>query len=477
MTHLLFVRAAVGPDEGGFSVVARYWNEPGRYLYGPLWVDRPPGLIWLFSLANHLGPMGVRWMLLILAVVLVALAGAAAAAAGGPRAAPWAAWAAYALGSSVLLQGQQLNGEYAAAVCVAASMLLTLLSAKSVGARAALLGFAAGAAATGAVTMKQNFLDAFVFAFVLLVAMAATGRIPWRRMAAALGGGIAGTAAVVALVLAWSRDRGGPSALMFALYGFRVRADSVMDHHSFEAPGERMFALIALCLGSGLLVLALQLAWQGRRALRARQPLAWALLATAVFEFISLMAGANFWPHYALAFIPVIAVGTGLASRPGKTGWRATRYIVGLAAVTTAVISPIAAVAKGPGDAWMTGHWVSRSAQPGDTIAVTYSHPNIIDASGLRPAYPYLWSLPIRTLDPHLALLDHTLTHEHRPTWVVVFNASHSWDLNKSDELQRALHPHYRLVEWVCGHPVWLAKGEARKLVPVPPGECGAGAL
>jgi hypothetical protein len=189
------------------------------------------------------------------------------------------------------------------------------------------------------------------------------------------------------------------------------------------------------------------------------------------------MAGANFWPHYALAFIPVIAIGAGLASRRGQSGWRSTRYIVVLAAVVTALISPITAVAKGPGDAWMTGRWVSQSSKPGDTIAVTYSHANVIDASGLRPAYPYMWSLPIRTLDPDLTLLTSKLTDDQRPTWVVVYNLPQSWDLNKSDQLQRALRPNYNLVAWVCGHPVWLAEGKSRALAPVPPGECGGGAL
>ena len=30
---------ALGPDEGGFSVIGRLWNGAGPYLYGPLWVD------------------------------------------------------------------------------------------------------------------------------------------------------------------------------------------------------------------------------------------------------------------------------------------------------------------------------------------------------------------------------------------------------------------------------------------------------
>ena len=41
-------------------MVAQHWQQGGRFLYGPQWVDRPPGLIALFAAAEHLGPYGVR---------------------------------------------------------------------------------------------------------------------------------------------------------------------------------------------------------------------------------------------------------------------------------------------------------------------------------------------------------------------------------------------------------------------------------
>ena len=58
--HLLFVTRHLGSDEGGYSVVAAHWFDGGPFVYGSQWVDRPPGLIGLFDVADRLGPYGVR---------------------------------------------------------------------------------------------------------------------------------------------------------------------------------------------------------------------------------------------------------------------------------------------------------------------------------------------------------------------------------------------------------------------------------
>jgi hypothetical protein len=476
VTHLLLLRRALGPDEGGFSVVARLWNEPGPHLYGPLWVDRPPGLIALFSFANHLGPWGPRLVVMGLAVLLVVLLSRAAALVGGPEAAPWAAWTAFALDSSVLLQAEQLNGEYAAIVCVAASLVCVLVALRQPPVRASLFGAAAGTAAAAAVTMKQNFFDGFVFAAVLVAGTALTDRTK-RPLARAIAAGFAaGTAMVVAATLAWAGRHGGAGALYAAMYGFRMHAAEVMQHGSWTAPAGRLLALIGLALLSGLLALGALLLWHGRRSLPARNPFAWALAATGLFELVSLVAGANFWPHYALAFIPVVALSAGLQAREGRPGWAHIRRIVAAMAVLTAIASPTVALASGPGEAWTIGQWVRRSAAPDDSITVPYTHANVVAASGLRPAYPYLWSLPIRTLDPHLATLTAVLDAPHGPTWVVIWDHPRTWNLDRRDQLQRALHEHYRMVARICRHPVWLRSDTSRTLATLPT-DCGGGAL
>lgn len=479
LVHAALLRSALGPDEGGFSVVARHWTASGPFLYGPLWVDRPPGLIALFAVADHLGPWGPRIVVTALAVALVALVGRVAETVGGRSAAVWSAWTAFALGSSVLLQAQQLNGEFAAIVCVSATMLLVVRALRQPAQRAWMLGTGAGVAAAAAVLMKQNFLDGYVFAALVLGATAATAGSTARRQAAVTGVGvIAGSGLMAAATATWAQFHGGVSPLLSAMYGFRLRAATVMEAGPLTGPDQRSVLLLLLCLGSGLLVLAVHLLWRGRHALGRRTPLSLALAGTAGFDVVSLVGGANFWPHYALAFIPVLSVGAGLAAREGRAGWRHTRAIVIAMAAVTALISPAAAAVHGSGTAWTIGHWVKQSSGPDDSIVVTYTHPNVVEASGLRPAYPYLWSLPIRVLDPHLATLTTTLDDPSGPTWVVVWDHPQSWNLNRADQLNRALHAHYDLVAHVCRHPVWLRSGSTRELAPLPrPSTCTGGAL
>jgi hypothetical protein len=159
-------------------------------------------------------------------------------------------------------------------------------------------------------------------------------------------------------------------------------------------------------------------------------------------------------------------------------GWRWTRRLIVLAAATTAFVSPVAAVtaATGSSAAYTTGRWIAASARPGDTLVVPFTHANVIDASGLMPAYPYAWSLPARTLDPRLTLLTSTLAGPAAPTWVVRWDGPHTWGLDPHSRVGSELDAHYRAVAVVCGHAVWLHDGADRSLAMRPPGSaCGVG--
>ena len=149
VVHLLYLTRQLGVDEGGFAMVARFWRSGGHFLYGPSWVDRPPGLIAVFAAAERLGPYGVRLAATGFAVVLVAAVASAADAIGGRPAARWAAWTGFALVSSMLIQAERLNGELVAATFVAVSMAAVVRAVRVSrgGVHAALLGLLAGAAA------------------------------------------------------------------------------------------------------------------------------------------------------------------------------------------------------------------------------------------------------------------------------------------------------------------------------------------
>ena len=483
--HLLSLTRRLGSDEGGFAMVARYWRDGGGFIYGPQWVDRPPGLIGLFDVAQRLGPYGVRLTAALLAVALVAALACAAEAVGGRPASGWAAWTGFAFGSSVLLQAQRLNGELAAATFVAVSVaaLLRAVRGSTHRTRTLLLAVLAGASATTAVLMKQNFVDAFVFAAVLL-GLAAAIRTNWptyppAKVLLITAGFAAGAVLPGVATLAWATRHGGVGALAYAMFGFRADASTVMASWSWNAPLQRL-GLLALLAGlSGLMLLSSHVGWSQRGRLRHADPLPWAVAATAVVEAFGVLAGENFWPHYLIALIPTVALAAGLSAHRGRTGRRRTRRLIVVAAVTTALVSPVAAViaAGGSSEAYTTGRWVSESARPGDTLVVPFTHADVIDASRLKPGYPYAWSLPARTLDPHLTLLTHALRGSGAPTWVVRWDPAHSWGLDPDDRVDAALDAHYRAVSVVCGHTVWLHDGVDRPLAPVPPmSACGSGA-
>lgn len=484
VVHLLSLTRQLGPDEGGFAMVARYAGSGGGFLYGPQWVDRPPGLIALFEVAQRLGPYGVRLMATLLAVALVAALAWAAEAVGGRPAARWAAWTGFAFASSALFQAQRLNGELAAAAFVTLSVAALLRSVRvsSTSTRTVLLGVLAGASASLGVLMKQNFLDAFVFAVVLLVAGVTTrrNRLTYRprHVLATTAAFVAGAALPAAVAVWWAGAHGGVDALGYAVVGFRADAAAVMTSWSWTAPVHRLGMLAGLAWLSGLLFLVAHLGFCHRLRLLHLDPLPWAVACTTAVEVLGVFAGANFWSHYLIALIPMVALAAGLSVNQRVPGAPWTRRLVVLAVAVTAVVSPISAIgaAHTTSAAYTTGRWVAASAEPEDSLVVPFTHANVIDAARLRPGYPYSWSLPTRTLDPNLVMLTRTLTASDAPTWVVRWDAPHTWGLDPGNHVERALRAHYRVVADVCEHAVWLHDGVDRNLAPAPaPSECGSG--
>jgi hypothetical protein len=475
----------LSPDEGGFATVARYWTDGGPFLYGPTWVDRPPGLIGLFALAEHLGRYGVRLTAAAAAVLLVAAVALASGSIGGRTAARWAAWLGFALSSSVLLDAERLDGELVAAMFDAMSMASVLRALRDGANRiqSAAYGLGAGLTATAAALTKQNFVDGLVFASVLLL-VAAVGRrnrrsYPLGRLVGTAAGLVAGVAVLIGAASFWARAHHGIDALLFALYGFRSAATAVMAQWSWAAPLHRLGVLVAVAAASGVGVLLLHLAYRRRNRLWSTSPLAWALSAAASVELVGVLGGVNYWVHYLIALVPTVAVAGGLSAHRPVPGWRATRRLAVGAVVVTVVASPVSAVqaAVTPSASYTTGRWIADSAHPGDTITVTYTRANIIYASGLRPAYPFMWSLPTRTLDPQLSVLTRVLEGPRAPTWVVQWDDLSDWGLDSGHQVEAALAGAYRPAGRVCGRAVWLHDGVHRQLAPAPSRRaCGPGA-
>src|SRR5262245_33233176 len=96
--RLPFLHDLPYPDEGGLLVVATHWHTGGPYLYGSLFVDRPPLLLAFFKLAAGLGGvLAVRLLGLGLVVAAVCCAARAGSLLGGTRGTVAAAFTCAAL--------------------------------------------------------------------------------------------------------------------------------------------------------------------------------------------------------------------------------------------------------------------------------------------------------------------------------------------------------------------------------------------
>jgi hypothetical protein len=179
----------LSPDEGGFLMVAGQW-APGTSLYGDYWVDRPPLLVGLFQLAGLLGGSAAILRLLgavfVASSVLLAAALARVAVRLGdrpperPAVVPiFAAATSAAFLVSPLFGASEVDGELLAVPFVLAG-LTAAFTAYAARARQSFLWWtAAGVLGVAAASVKQNMLEVFVAATVLLVAVPSTA--PPRR--------------------------------------------------------------------------------------------------------------------------------------------------------------------------------------------------------------------------------------------------------------------------------------------------------
>jgi hypothetical protein len=191
----------------------------------------------------------------------------------------------------------------------------------------------------------------------------------------------------------------------------------------------------------------------------------WALVATVTFDVVSVALGGNYWHHYLIQLVVPIAVLSGLLVARHQP---AMRTIL----VSSLVVAAFswAATLTGPGTSTAStdGRAIGAVARTGDTIVTAFGHADLTQASGLRSPYPYLWSLPALTLDPHLTTLDSVLTGPHAPTWFVGLGYLHALG-PAGRTTDRVLHADYHLVADLHGRSVYLRNGVTRP-IPEEPG-------
>jgi hypothetical protein len=333
-------------------------------------------------------------------------------------------------------------------------------------------GFAAlaGLSATLAVSVKQNFVDGFVFAGVVLLVHVLQRRSTLRLallrgLALALGAGIA----VLAMVVQSLFTDAGPKALWLAAVSFRFRASAVLAETVAHGTEFRLTLLVLILVVTGIVPLVLALLIRAARSGFRGTPWAWACGVVLVLDVPSIMLGGSYWPHYALQVVPAAALAVALAWRTSVL----TRLAVGLVVVSTAanVVGFALHVQRHQNDKVKdVGQWVARSSKPSDTATVLFGHGQAQLATGLPSPYEHLWSLPIRTLDPALTELTALLAKDStRPTWILLFNPPDAFGLDATGDFRASLRHDYVQVARVCRSTrVWLRRDQPRSLTAPP---------
>lgn len=477
-----FREVPLSPDEAGFWMLAQQWHA-GPSLYGHYWVDRPPLLLWVFSLAGHLPAghgatgltaPGLKALGALASGLSVVLAGVIAR-----LVAPQGSWGrsgavvvAVGLIANPLLGMPQTSGEILALPFVLAGLACLVAAVHRQWApSAALLTTAAGALAACAALIKQNFVDVGLFAVVLLIG--SRGRVS--RLGGRAAAFVVGAALALGSVLVAAAQRGtSPAALWEAVVLFRFQASAVIGSSASSATSDRLLNLLTaafasgvvpLLLASGALAAATLIRRRGRRtgtAVDLQAPLVASALALTVWELFGVVGGGSYWLHYLTGLVPGLVLLVALV-RPSPRGHLVLRAVVAWTVVAGGLAWLWHAAAPPPvSDDARVVAYLRRQSRPGDGVVVTFGHPNIVAGSGLNSPYQYLWSLPARVRDPRLTELSDVLSGGQAPRWVVVAGESiDTWGVDATTA-QQILEENYGEQTAYGDWHVWKRKASAR---------------
>jgi hypothetical protein len=466
-----FVERPLSPDEGGFLLVASQWH-PGPSLYGHYWVDRPPLLVTLFDLAGHLGgATGLRLIGMGVVVCSVLLTSALTSLAVGRRALTPVLVAAIFL--STPLFGTGVDGELLSVPFVLLGMVWLVRACRVAPPAAAAWAAGAGVAGMAAALVKQNVVDVFVVAAVL-VGLTAAGS--GARRAVVLAAGVAaGAVGFLGLALAMAAVRGTePSMLWDALVVFRAHAVSVIQASATSSTNDRMVTLFVAAVLSGgpLVVAALTLGLRGpvradsvpdQHVPDLRVP----ALAVLAWELAAIAVGGSYWLHYLVGLVPGMVLLAIAAAQRGTRLRRSTGAALAFALTSclTAIVVVVNAAPPNAADL-AVARYLRSHGSPGDSVIVGFGHPNIVYESGLHSPYEQLWSLPVRVRDSSLSELTSVLRGRHAPTWVVVSGPSlATWGVDAATA-DRVLDADYQRATSVGPYVVWRRKTTTRSQVP-----------
>lgn len=466
------------PDEAGFLLVARSWAPDATSLYGHYWVDRPPGLIAAFKIADELlGAFGPRVVAALLAAAAVFAAYRIGVLIGGAVWGRWSAVFALVLFNAPYLSTWTAKSESLGVPFVMVSCWLAIegLHASSARLRHGAV-FGAGLAGGLAMCMKQNLAGGVVFGAIMLGAHLWTRRIQLGEVARLFLSAAAGLAVPIAAVIAWAVSNGvGLDIVWSTLYEFRSAALELIADNPSAANERRALTLVLLFVVTGMALGAGWFAVNFRAVFRARPEVAAGAVGLFAFDVVALALSGSYWSSNLIALIPgsVLALAlTGLAETRAR---RIAQALIGLSIVALAIALIVQTTLRLSGQpapvGLRTGQAVAAAAGTDDSILVLYGHAEVVEASGLQAPYEHLWSLPARTLDPGLHRMRALLMGEAPPTWIVQWDTANTWGIDHGGALRRLLKERYERHGIVCGRTVWLHGQEER--APLPDVDCG----
>jgi hypothetical protein len=460
----------IRPDEAGWFLVARTWEPTSDSVYGEHFVDRPPSLIGLVDLADHLGgPVALRLMGALAAAAMVLLAARIGTLVASETAGRWSAVVVAALTTSPLIDPVAAKGELLALPLIGLSMLWALQAVRAEAPeRAVVLAFAAGLSGAAALGLKQNLVGGLVFSFALFVGSSWWGPTRGRRLTGLVVGLTAGAAVPVAATVAWTLAAGVRlSELWDTIFGFRSDAGQVLAESSSTKPAERIALLVVIAIGAGLVAIIGGFVVHFPQHWAADRAVAVAVATVLVVEIAGLLISGSYWRDYLFPLVPPLAVCVVLlVAREGHPARRmrgvallsvgsATLALAGWFVLEVAGLIGYTEVAAGEA--------ISEASDPGDSLVVFGGRADVQYSSDLPSPYPHLWSLPMRTLDPEYAGLVGLLDGPDAPTWFVTWIPLTSWDAPGADELEAAIAANYVRHGTGCDdNAVYLLKGVTR---------------
>jgi hypothetical protein len=250
------------------------------------------------------------------------------------------------------------------------------------------------------------------------------------------------------------------------MYPFRLEAGRVMAASNRSPADARAWALAGYWLVSGGALL-LGLTGHALATRRLRSTALRGLVVVVSFDLVSIALGGSYWNHYLIQLVVPTAVLSGVLVAARHPGARA---LVAVTVVAAGIALGVTVARPDPTAGTSVGQAVGDVARPRDTIVTTWGHADVTRASGLGSPYPYLWSLPARTLDPRLTALTSLLAGTRAPTWFVTWRGVSTWEFHGGGPVAaRVLTEHYRPVAQVDGHTIYLHRGVDRAVPDLSP--------